>query len=190
MWVSQRVKHDLDQWKKENFTPQISINLHPHTLMDSKSIHTIIETLRGEDIVFEILEKSFIFGDKSIENLKKLQKEGFLISIDDFGVGYSNLETLLQHAFQEIKLDKALVDSIEERRGYLVCSKIIELCRDLGYRVVVEGVETAAQYRLAKEAGADLIQGFYFSAALPPDQARQFALRLAQQNRHRSPTSH
>ena len=179
VWVSQRVRRDLALWKEEGFTPEISINLHPDTLLDSKAIESILTYLKGERIKIEILERSFILGEKALENLQRLQEGGFAISIDDFGVGYSNLETIIKHNIQEIKLDKLVIDMIESRNGYLVCKKIVELCHEIGHQVVAEGVERGKQYSRLVEIGVDYIQGFYFTPALPRDEARRFAEALA-----------
>ncbi len=178
VWVSRRVRDDLDRWNMEGYSPEISVNLHPDTLVDPQAIQTIVGNLKGEAIVFEILERSFIRGEESLVNLKKLQDEGFAIAIDDFGVGYSNLETLTRHEVQIIKIDKALIDSIEDRNGFRVCRKMVELCHEIGYRVVAEGVESEAQYARVSEIGADFVQGYYFTPALPFDEARRFAEKL------------
>ncbi len=175
VWVAKQVKVDLEQWKKESFTPEVSINIHPDTLLDSKSVEIIISTLKNEKIKIEIVERGFFIGEKAIKSLQKFQKEGFAISIDDFGVGFSNLETLIKYNIQEIKLDKALIDTIESQKGYIACKKIVELCHEEGYIVVAEGVETKKQYALIEKMGIDYVQGFFFSPALPPKKAKEFA---------------
>ncbi len=189
VWVSRRVRDDLDRWKTEGYYPDISINLHPDTLVDPKAIRTIMSNLKDYNITFEVLERSFIRGKESLVNLEKLQSKGFAIAIDDFGIGYSNLETLTRHEVQLIKIDRALIGSVEERNGYLVCRKIVELCHEIGYLVVAEGVETETQYTRVTELGVDFVQGYYFTPALPFDKARKFAENMNVRGEHQGSES-
>ncbi len=167
IWVSEKIKEDLLVWKHKNFFPHISINLHPDTLLDNAAVNTIIRNLKNEQITVEVIERSFLYGKNALENLKRLKKTRFKVSIDDFGTGYSNLATIIQHEIDELKLDKALVSRIKDRNGYIVCKKIVEMCHELGYEVVAEGVETYEQYRQMKEIGVNYIQGYYCAPALP-----------------------
>ncbi len=183
VWVSQRVKQDFRRWREEGCSPEISINLHPDTLLDSRAIDVICTNLQGERVVFEIVERSFVMGKRALENLKKLRKGGFGISIDDFGVGYSNLVTVIEHEIYEIKLDKVLIDTVEGRKGYLACKKMVEFCHEIGAQVVAEGVETAEQYTRLAEIGVDYIQGFYFAPALAFEQIKACAGYLTPDSR-------
>ena len=98
-----------------------------------------------------------------------------MISIDDFGVGYSSLETLIKNKFDELKLDKTLIDEIETKKGFLVCQNTVNLCKDLNIKVVAEGVETKAQLNSLRFMDVDYIQGYYFSPALPFEKVKEFS---------------
>jgi len=173
-WVAHRVNDDLEEWKREGFSPRISINLHPDTVNSGKDIAGIVTILEGEDISFEIVERSFLALEEAGKNVALLQKKGFGISIDDFGSGYSSLKTVTQYRIDELKLDKSLIDIINTRKGYLVCKHTTNLCHELGCQVVAEGVETEEQFDRVREIGVDRIQGFYFSKALPPEEIRRY----------------
>lgn len=96
--------------------------------------------------------------DQAVGNSKE---RGFLVAIDDFGVGYSSFE-LMYHADPDfIKIDRFLIADIHrdlKKKSY--CSHIISLAHLLGITVIAEGVETEAEYSLCKEMGVDLIQGY------------------------------
>jgi len=174
VWVCKEVKKDLQKWKNENFYPQISVNLHPDTLKSSDAMEKIISIFENENIMFEIIERSFINKDAQ-KNIQKLKSKNFPISVDDFGVGYSSLETLIKYTIEELKLDKSLIDEIEDKKGYLVCKNTINLCKDLNIKVVAEGVEKKSQLNLLQEMGIDYIQGYIFSPAIPFRKVKEFS---------------
>jgi len=178
IWVCKQVKKDIEKWKKISYLPQISVNLHPDTLKSKDAIDKIIDILKNENIMFEIIERSFLQGDIVNINLKKIKQEGFCISIDDFGTGYSSLETLIKYDIDELKLDKSLIDEIETIRGFNVCKYTVEICHKLNAKVVAEGVENESQFKIAKEIDVDFIQGYYFSKALPFKEVKKYAAKF------------
>ncbi len=175
IYVCKKVKEDLQKWKKENFSPQISINLHPDTLNNSEIIKKIISIMKGEDIAFEIIERSFL-EENGGKNLIELQNSGFKVSIDDFGAGYSSLETLSKYNIDELKLDKSLIDTVLTKKGYTICKNTTNLCHEIGTLIVAEGVETKEQLNKVKHIGADYIQGYYYSPAIPFDKVKDFSI--------------
>lgn len=113
-------------------------------------------------IMFEITETTV--ADEVIkEHLDLFEKEGFLISLDDFGVGYSSLECLNEHKYKELKLDKSLVDDIGNDTGKLIIKNVVALAHDLGISVVAEGVEKIEQLKFLKHVRCNGIQGFIYS---------------------------
>jgi len=175
IWVCKQVQKDLQRWKMQGFTPGVNVNLDPQTLKSEEAIEKICMILQDEHVTFEIIERSFMQGEPVEANLLKLQKSGFGIAIDDYGVGYSNLETITKHTIDELKIDKTLIDIIHTEKGLLVCRHIVNLCHDLECRVVAEGVETDQQSTLLHSIAVDTIQGYLFSPALPADDAKRYA---------------
>jgi len=173
LWVSIRVKEDLEKWKKQNFFPNISINIHPDTLKSHAAMRKITDILEHEDITFEIIERSFLFQSAE-NNLTLIQDKGFGFAIDDFGIGYSSFKTLVKHNITELKIDKSLIDIIDTNKGYLVSKHISSLCKDLNCLIVAEGVETKEQLDLIKKMDIDLVQGYYFSKAIHFDEVLNF----------------
>jgi EAL domain-containing protein (putative c-di-GMP-specific phosphodiesterase class I)/cellobiose-specific phosphotransferase system component IIC len=175
LWVARQVSHDIQRWEKENFFPQISINLHPDTIQNEDAIKKILYYLKGQDIVFEIIERSLLDKETAYKNLNKIQQHGFLVAIDDFGIGYSSLETLINYKIDELKLDKSLIDIIHTKKAQIICKNVIMLCHELNCKVVAEGVEEEEQVRILKALNADYIQGFYYSKAIPFKKVIPFA---------------
>jgi len=178
IWVCNKVKEHLKIWKNEDFYPMISINLHPDTLASTDAINKIIKILYGEKIMFEIIERSLIHQN-ALDNLNKLQQNNFKISIDDYGTGYSNLQSIITLKIDELKIDKSLIDQIETHKGLLVSIYITNLCHDLDIKVVAEGVETKSQYTLVKNTNIDIVQGYYFSAAKPYTEIKKLANKFS-----------
>ena len=92
---------------------------------------------------------------------------GFHLHMDDFGSGRSSLNGLTVMHFDVVKLDKSLIDFIGNRSGELILNYTMALGKELGKRLVAEGVETESQLSFLKINGCDAIQGYYYSKPLP-----------------------
>jgi len=175
IWVAQEVGKALGQWYSSGFYPTININLHPDTLANPNALKEIVKPLEGKRINFEIVERSFTYGSLAIQGIQELQGKGFGISIDDYGTGYSNIETIIRHKIDELKIDKTIVDLLDTTRGTVVCRKIVEMGSLLEIEVVAEGVETPEQVAILQGMNIDYLQGFYFSKALPFEKVIDFS---------------
>ena len=148
----------------------IFVNLHGLDLIDEVllSAEAPLTTL-AQNVVLEITERASLEEVKDLSaRIKKLRAMGFRIAIDDLGAGYSGL-TLFAHLQPEIvKIDMSLIRDIdrEPTKKRLVRS-MIDLCRDMGIKVVCEGVETMAERDTLIEIGGDLFQGFFFARPGP-----------------------
>ena len=101
------------------------------------------------------------------QNLYRLRSLGVRIALDDFGTGYSSFNYLRELPVDEIKIDKAFVDDVEEvafNKSFI--SAITLLAHSIQKQVCVEGVETENQAKIIREIGADVIQGYYYSKPL------------------------
>jgi EAL domain-containing protein (putative c-di-GMP-specific phosphodiesterase class I) len=96
--------------------------------------------------------------------LERLHKRGLKISLDDFGTGYSSLDYLHRYPVDQIKIAQVFVGGILDNNGDAAIVKAaISLARELGLRVVAEGVETAEQAKVLADWGCGEVQGFHFS---------------------------
>ncbi|WP_062663151.1 EAL domain-containing protein [Grimontia celer] len=174
LWVCKEVRKHFQIWRLGGFNPKVAINIHPDTLTDNKTIELIIRELKEMSVEFEIIERDSVKSPSSIANIMRLHDNGFGISLDDFGVGYSSFETLTFLPMNTVKVDKSLIDNIESEKGYHICKNIFTMCNDLGLHCVAEGVEKDIQYLKLKTMGVRYIQGFYFERAIPFDQIDRF----------------
>jgi EAL domain-containing protein (putative c-di-GMP-specific phosphodiesterase class I) len=99
-----------------------------------------------------------------------VRKLGVKVQLDDFGTGYSSLSYLRRFPIDTLKIDRAFVrDSTVNPDDAAIVRAIIDMAHTLGMAVTGEGVETEAQFDFLREAGCDVIQGFYVSQALEAD---------------------
>lgn len=117
----------------------------------------------------------------TIERLGELRGMGIKTSMDDFGTGHSSLSYLTRLPFDEVKIDRFFVKSLEDNEANArICAAMVGLAHDLGMSVVAEGVETEDQAATLEQLGCDALQGFLFDMPAP---ASTFAGWLADPNR-------
>ena len=128
--------------------------------------------LPTELIEIEITESIFLKGlDRLKRFINSLREKGFLISIDDFGSGFSSLNLLKTLPIDILKLDKEFfMYNIMDDKDKIVITNIINLAKGLGLKVISEGVETMDQARFLKENHCDMVQGYFFYKPMPMDE--------------------
>lgn len=122
--------------------------------------------------------------DKTIEIMKALSGMGLQISIDDFGTGYSSLSYLKRYPIHTLKMDKSFIDHVaDDEEDASFARMVVGIARSMGLDLIAEGVETIEQLDFLRNEGCRLIQGFYFSRPLSPDDA------LAYMQEHYAPVA-
>jgi EAL domain-containing protein (putative c-di-GMP-specific phosphodiesterase class I) len=165
-------------WReKYGITLPVSVNLSRVDVFDPNLIATLekIVTENGLDrrvLTLEITESAYTENaDHLIRVIGDLRQKGYVIEMDDFGSGYSSLNMLSSLPVDVLKMDIAFIRNIERNeRDFHLVELILDIARYLKVPVVAEGVETEKQLKLLKEAGCDLVQGYYFSRPLPVDE--------------------
>ncbi len=116
-------------------------------------------------ITFEITETASSKEYKRLKtNLKALHSSGYMLSLDDFGTGFSSMEFLINFPFDVVKLDKSLVTAYMDKPKYeTILQHYIPMLHGLGTKIVAEGVETMEMVRTLDKLGCDYLQGYYFS---------------------------
>ncbi len=122
---------------------------------------------------FEITESVMIESFEVVnQQLKKICDIGIQIALDDFGTGYSSLTYLKKLPISTLKIDKTFIDDIiEEDDEHFFTGIIIDIARQLDFRVVAEGVEEERQIEYLRQCGCEIIQGYWFSKPLKFDSA-------------------
>lgn len=167
---------DATLWQRYGIGVSFALNLSAEILQNLEfpdHVAAVIDAagLQRNRFTFEITE-SQILNNKAaaLEVVTRLRLLGFAISIDDFGTGYSNLENLREFPFSELKIDRSFIQNAETDPFAKTCVETsVNLGKNLGLRIVAEGVETKSHLELVAKAGVDQIQGYFFSKPLPPD---------------------
>lgn len=156
---------------------RIGINISAETISDPDIVSYVLERLHFYQIQpyyleFEITEEAILENQIQItNNIQQLQSNGIKIAIDDFGSGYASFSHLLNFDFDKVKLDRSLLVNTTEERGqklYQLLAKISEVTR---CTIVAEGIETERDKAFIANCGIDICQGYYFSKAIPLEQA-------------------
>jgi diguanylate cyclase (GGDEF)-like protein len=122
-------------------------------------------------LTIELTESALQNGARRIhDELERLRELGVRLAIDDFGADYSSLARLRDLPFEVLKIDRAFVRGVpDDARAGRLLEAIVGLASALELTTCIEGVEEESQLDFVRRAGADLIQGFYFSRPLPSD---------------------
>lgn len=156
----------------------VSVNLSLVSLNDPALADRITQTVRGAGIepqyvVLEITESSAMTNVASaLENLARLCMNGFSLSIDDYGTGYSSLQQLTRIAFSELKIDQSFVKDFADNDALrIVVESSIDMAHKLRVKSVAEGVESQQDWDMLKGIGCDTVQGYFIAK---PMDARTF----------------
>lgn len=140
------------QCMQEDFVLNLREILSQYKIRPSQLNFEITESVAARD--YDILERV----------IKDFKENGFKFSMDDFGMGYSNMQSVFRLDFDVIKIDKSILWEAEKsERGRIILENSIRMIRVLNRQILVEGVETEAQVELLKKLGVDYFQGYYYS---------------------------
>lgn len=116
-------------------------------------------------INFEIMESAATTDFDGLEAfIQTLREHGFHFSVDDYGIGYSNVHSIFSLDVDVIKIDRTILWEAEQTKvGRIIMESSTEMIRRMGKKLLISGVESKAQVDLAGEFGVDYLQGFYFS---------------------------
>jgi len=167
---------DVAHWKAGHIHARCSINLSA-VVLDNIDLPNEIASrvdaagLERAQIILEITEGSILKKDAiPMEVLARLRLKGFDLSIDDFGTGHSNIETLRDFPFSELKIDQSFISAMEtDAFANKSVHASVELGRQLGLRLVAEGVETKSVCDRVKQLGIDQVQGYFYGKPMPPE---------------------
>ncbi len=173
-------------WRSAGLDYSVSVNL-PVACLASNDLPDRLEAIvveRGlglEHVILEVTEDGWLSGQPNgREVLTRLRLRGFGLSIDDFGTGFSTMQQLLHAPFSEMKIDRSFVMSApHDPEAAVALRSSITLARDLGLAVVAEGVETDAHWRLLRDAGCDMAQGYLLSRPLTAESFLRWAIGRA-----------
>jgi diguanylate cyclase (GGDEF)-like protein/PAS domain S-box-containing protein len=183
-WVLTQACRQNKQWQKDGLPKvPIAVNMSARQCEQSDSDEVVRDALAASRLdprylELEITESiSMANPERSVPQMERLKQAGVMLSIDDFGTGFSNFGYLRRFPIDQLKIDHSFVHDIAtDFTSLAICQGIIALSHSLKLKVVAEGVENAEQLALLRRNGCDVIQGHYFS---PPVTHAEMAALLA-----------
>ncbi|MEP0943978.1 MAG: EAL domain-containing protein [Rhizobiaceae bacterium] len=176
-WVIERATRDITALDASGHKLNVAVNIGAEHFSESNFVANLVDQCKSSgfdanrlqiEVTEDVMDTS---RDNFAQTVKDIQEHGFSIAIDDFGKGFSNLSRLASVPVDVIKLDRSLVnEAVSDKRVHVITEAAIDMSHALGSKVVVEGVETLEEVTMAEQAGADALQGFYFSKSLPVDE--------------------
>lgn len=155
-------------WREAGLDATVSVNLslkslHDVTLADRLRGMVVEQGLEPQHVIFEVTESAATSHlGRTLENLSRLRMNGFGLSIDDYGTGYSSMERLARVPFTELKIDQTFVrDASTQKTTRAMLESSLEMAQKLGIVAVAEGVESRAEWELLRALGCPLAQGYY-----------------------------
>ncbi|MFC7419790.1 putative bifunctional diguanylate cyclase/phosphodiesterase [Iodobacter arcticus] len=180
-WVIHAALREFSQLSKAGLTGSLSINLTPSNILDSRLAQEvenalILWNIPGERVIFEITESAAIDElEATISSLYALKALGCKLALDDFGTGYASLSYLKRLPIDELKIDQSFIRTITQSdTDAHIVESVIKLAQTLSLSVLAEGVEDHATLETLMAYGCNLIQGYYFSHPLAPNDLLQF----------------
>ncbi|TAE54710.1 MAG: GGDEF domain-containing response regulator [Nostocales cyanobacterium] len=177
------------KWQEEldEYLPlSLAVNLSSVQLEESNIVPQIINKyqsldLKGVTLKLEVTESHLMDNIHNVvQCLQKFRSADIQISIDDFGTGYSSLSYLKNLPVDLIKVDRAFVSMIEQKKDFGIMQAIMTLAKTLHLDVVAEGIETTEQMQLLQYLGCQYGQGFLFSPAIPADKVPNVLAKINQ----------
>lgn len=165
--LGRRVR-DLAAAAMQGASPEacLFLNLHPADLADEQLFDALAPlTQLASRVILEVTERAAIEEVDDVERrVHELRQRGFRIAVDDLGAGYAGLSSFALLEPEIVKLDVSLLRDIDQSpvKQKLVAS-MTSLCKDMGFLVVAEGIETVAERDCVVSLGCDLLQGFLFA---------------------------
>lgn len=162
---------------KAGLIGSVSINISPVDLAIQGFAATLLAQIARYDVStaqvwIEITETERLTSRVTVSNnLEMFDRAGVRIALDDYGVGYSNIQRLAELPIKRVKIDKSIVQETAMDPKYAgVFRSSVQLAKALGAEVVAEGVETAGQLEIIQRMGCKLVQGYYFFKPMPAEE--------------------
>ncbi len=176
-YMIKHVAKDQKTWLDAGLTVvPVSVNVSRAHFIESDLAEQIRDIIDAEGCPHDLIEleltESAFFDDKKamIDTILRLKQYGFSVSMDDFGSGYSSLNSLKDMPLDVLKLDAEFFRGEDGGgRGQIVVSEAIRLAKNLNMKTVAEGVEIKEQVDLLAQLGCDMIQGYYFAKPMPKE---------------------
>ena len=186
MFVFESICKKLKEWKDKGYKVfPIAINESRRHLYNENHVSELEKVVKYYKVNPNLIELELTetVVVENIESAKEAERKvhalGFVVSMDDFGVGYSSLYMLKNINIDILKIDKSFSDEVmEDKRGRIILESIIEMAKKLEIKTVAEGIETKEQLEYLKQIGCDMVQGYYFEKPLPIEEFEEKYIKV------------
>lgn len=183
-FVWRETARQLHDWKERfGYSVPVSVNVSRVDIYDPNLLDTLNDILKSnkvttDDLYLEITESAYTTNSEQIiDKVKGLRHEGFHIEMDDFGTGYSSLNMISTLPIDALKLDMQFIrNAFKEGGSTRMIEVIIDIADFLGVPSIAEGVETEEQLKALRMMGCAVVQGYYFSKPIPPEDFERFII--------------
>jgi two-component system CheB/CheR fusion protein len=164
------------RWADDGTPIRVAVNVSAVQFERPDLVSEILDVLRAHRVEPRLLEievtESMVMSDFAAakRRLEQLAAAGVVIAIDDFGTGYSSLSHLSRLPFDVLKIDKSLVDDVDQDvKAQAIVTAVVHMARALGHKVVAEGIEQATQHAFLERLGCEQVQGYLFGHPMTAD---------------------
>jgi len=169
----------LSDWQERNFKLlPISVNVSRAHLKNEEFIAKLDELIEKYGVEKRYLELEItesVEGEQTMRMTALAKEHGYTLLMDDFGSGYSSLNTLKSTRFDVLKIDREFLSSfMTDERGKKIISHTISMSKDVGLDLIAEGVETIEQAKFLESCGCDIAQGYYYAKPMPVQDAESY----------------
>ena len=177
-YVWSEAARQISDWRERfGIVLPLSVNMSRVEIFDPelrKNLDVLIKMygLDPSDLKLEVTESAYTDNaDDMISMIETLREKGFEIEMDDFGSGYSTLNMLSSLPIDVLKMDMKFIRNVEKDiKNFRLIELVLDIAKFLDVPVVAEGVETEEQMKMLRDAKCELVQGFFFSRPLPPEE--------------------
>jgi EAL domain-containing protein (putative c-di-GMP-specific phosphodiesterase class I)/FixJ family two-component response regulator len=175
--VQQVLQRILD-WQQAGLPSlMVSVNLSADNLADRAFIDRLTAQVSASGVaaaslVWEVTETSVMRQlSQALTNMGRLRLMGYGLAMDDFGIGYSSMQQFARCPFTELKIDRAFVNGAAQwPNRHMVLKSALDLGQSLGVATVAEGVETVEDWKLLRDLGCDMAQGYLLAKPMPAEE--------------------
>lgn len=186
LWVMQQACSEVKEWLIHDLDPDfyLGVNISMRQIkggFDKAQLQRVLHDtgFPAERLVLEITETLLMDNDsRTSQVLAEFREMGVRLAVDDFGTGYSALSYLREFPVSTLKIDRSFIQDITESQSHLgLVQAIIAMAHGLHLKTIAEGVETAEQNAILAELNCDMVQGYFYSKAVPSSEIRKLLFK-------------
>jgi diguanylate cyclase (GGDEF)-like protein len=177
LYVIEQALAQMVAWRRQGIDIEMSVNLSARNLLDPElpeQVERLLERyeIPAQRLTAEVTESAALVDpERAVAALEALRASGMGVSVDDFGTGNASIEYLATLPASELKIDRSFITGmLEDARAKAIVRSTIDLARNLGLKVVAEGIETDDVMEHLTALGVQTAQGYLFSRPLPADE--------------------